>query len=217
FIAELHHRRPDVIEKLDFDDGFEPASCHTYRTSNDVGLSQWGVEHAVGAELTLQTRSQLEHTTLSLDQFLGKILFAAAVGDVFSEDDDPLVTPHLVFQTRVDQIGHRFRGWSLLGFAIGGSNYRCYRELSFKRRRGRIQVRRVNKSCNRFLNRGRRFQSPIACFLNFMLNFLMKEVDSVLVEDSLSNQEPVHAGKRIALCVSLTFLFWPVEAFVIRE
>ena len=66
--------------------------------ADDVGFGQRRIEDAVGAELALQSRGEFEDAALAFDLLLLDVLFAAAVGDVFAEDDDALVAPHLVAQ-----------------------------------------------------------------------------------------------------------------------
>ena len=56
------------------------------------------VEHALRAELALQSGGQLEDAALALHHLLAQIFFAAAIGDVFAENDDALVALHLIAQ-----------------------------------------------------------------------------------------------------------------------
>src|SRR4029077_9650228 len=59
-IAQLHHGRPDVIEKLDFDHRLESASSHPRGTSDYVGLGQRRVKYAIRAESKVQSFGQIE-------------------------------------------------------------------------------------------------------------------------------------------------------------
>src|SRR5580698_5080919 len=119
FVAQLHHRRPDVIEELDFNYWFESASCHARGASYDIGFCQGRIEDAVSPEFHLQSGGQLEDSAFAFYQLPLYVLFAAGVGDVFAEDDNPLVTPHLIAQCGVDELRHGLglRGGTL---AIGG-------------------------------------------------------------------------------------------------
>src|SRR5579862_1911430 len=87
-IANLHHRRPDVIEELNLDHWLQPTRGHTGGAPHDGGLSKRSVEHPVIAKLALQAERQLEDSALTLDQLALQIFFAAAVGNVFAKDHD---------------------------------------------------------------------------------------------------------------------------------
>ncbi len=52
------------------------------------------IENAIGAEFALQTRGGFEYAALPFHG--GKLFFAAAIRDVFAEDDDALVVLHFV-------------------------------------------------------------------------------------------------------------------------
>ena len=52
-VADLHHRRPDVVEELDLDHRTEAARGHPDRAADDSGLGQRAVEDTTGAEATL--------------------------------------------------------------------------------------------------------------------------------------------------------------------
>src|SRR6266567_5555693 len=105
-IAELVHRRPDVIKELYFHHRFQPARGHAYGASHNVGFGQGRVENTVSAKLHLQPRRQLEHATLAFDLLLFQIFFAAAIGNVFAKDHNAVVATHFIFQADVDQFGH---------------------------------------------------------------------------------------------------------------
>src|SRR5207302_4462776 len=84
-VAQLHHRRPYVIEKLDFDHGLKSARSHASSASYDIGLGQRGIKYAIRTEIALQAESQLEYAAFSFDKFLLEIFFSAAVGHIFAE------------------------------------------------------------------------------------------------------------------------------------
>src|SRR3954451_17105140 len=70
FAAKLHHGGPDVIEELYFDDRLQSALGHAGGSAHDVGFRDRRVENAIGSEVALQTRCQLEYSALAFDQFL---------------------------------------------------------------------------------------------------------------------------------------------------
>ena len=106
-VANLHHRGPDVIEKLDLDHRLHPARGHADRAPDDGGFGQRRVEAARGAEHDLQSLRRLEHAALAFD--LLETGFAAAIGDVLAEHDDALVAAHLFMQREIDGVDHRPR------------------------------------------------------------------------------------------------------------
>src|SRR5580700_2861933 len=87
-VADLHHRRPDVVEELNFDDGLQPARGHASGAADYSSLGERRIENAVIAEFVLQAEGKFEHPAFALDQLLPEVLFAAAIGDVFAEDHD---------------------------------------------------------------------------------------------------------------------------------
>src|SRR5262249_13441732 len=106
FVPDLVVGGPDVIKKLDLHYRFEPARRHAHGAPYDVGLRQRRVVNALAPELALQAGGELEDAALALDLLLLQVVFAAAVGNVFAEDDDTLIPAHLVLQTGVDQVRH---------------------------------------------------------------------------------------------------------------
>ena len=65
---------------------------------NDVGFGERRVEDAVVAEFALQAEGELEDAAFPFHLLLLEILFAAAIGNVFAEDDDAFVALHFVAQ-----------------------------------------------------------------------------------------------------------------------
>src|ERR1700683_1707578 len=63
-VAKLHHRRPDVVEELNFNYGLEPARGHADRAADDVGFGERSIEHAVGAVLALEPGGRLKNAAL---------------------------------------------------------------------------------------------------------------------------------------------------------
>ena len=85
-IAQLMHRRPDVVEELHLDHWLESARGHADGAADDVGFRQAGVVDAVGAELPLQPGGELEDTALAFHQAIAQLLILAGIGDVLAED-----------------------------------------------------------------------------------------------------------------------------------
>src|ERR1700730_17470112 len=81
FVANLHHRGPDVVEELDFDDWLEAAGRHARRAPYTRCLGERSVEHAIVAELALQAEGELKDSAFAFDQLALQVFFAAAVGD----------------------------------------------------------------------------------------------------------------------------------------
>ena len=98
-VAQLHHRRPDVVEELDLDDRLDAARRHADRAADDVGLGERRVEHAVVAEHPLQAVRHLEDAALALDERQRRL--PARVGDVLAEDDDARVALISSFSVRL--------------------------------------------------------------------------------------------------------------------
>src|ERR1700691_5253736 len=111
FVANLHHGGPDVVEELNLDYWFQSARSHARGPTHNGGLGQRRVEDAVGAELVLQAEGEFEDSAFAFHQLALQVLFAAAIGHVFTEDHDALVALHFVAQSYVDQVGHGFRSW----------------------------------------------------------------------------------------------------------
>src|SRR5208337_1961111 len=91
FVAQLHHRRPDVIEELDLNHRLQAANGHPGGAADDGGFCQRRIEYPVGAELDLQARRQLEDSALSFYLLLLQVLLATGVGYVLPEDEDTFV------------------------------------------------------------------------------------------------------------------------------
>ena len=128
-VAQLHHRRPDVVEELNFDDWLEPPHGHADGAADDGRLRDGRVEHALVAELLLQPVRQPEDAAFTR-HYLERVP-PARVRDVFAEDDDARVAGHLVFERAVDGGDHRV-----------GLAFRTGRRVEGRRRR--IDVRRVD-------------------------------------------------------------------------
>src|SRR4051812_45771843 len=68
-VAHLHHRRPDVIEKLNLNDWLQAPGRHTDASADDVRLGQRRIEHARAAKKPLKSMRDLEHAPLTRDVF----------------------------------------------------------------------------------------------------------------------------------------------------
>ena len=66
FIANLHHRRPDVVEKLYLDDRLEPAQRHSDGSTDNPRLGDRRIPHAVTPVHALESHGRLEDAALSL-------------------------------------------------------------------------------------------------------------------------------------------------------
>ena len=109
-IADLHHRRPDVVEELNFHHRLQPADGHADGAAHNAGLRQRGVVAARAAKLPLQAVGDFEDSALAFH--LGQIAFMAAVGNVLAENHDARIASHLILQAGIDEIHHR------LGLAV---------------------------------------------------------------------------------------------------
>src|ERR1700733_11039686 len=58
----------------------------------------------------LDCRPKVRLKTPPFHQLLTEIFFAAAVSDIFAEDDDAFVALHFVAERRVDEVRHGFGG-----------------------------------------------------------------------------------------------------------
>ena len=142
-VAQLHHRRPDVVEELNLDHRLQLANGHADAATDDGRLGERRVEDAILAVRALQAVRHLEDAALAGHDLQG--LLPAGVRDVLAEDDDARIVRHLVFQRPVDGGDHR------VGLALGVRR-------RVERRRGRIDVGRVDPERGRFLRRFRRLQ-----------------------------------------------------------
>ena len=107
-VANLHERRPDVVEELDLDDRLQPAQRHADGAADDVGLGERRVEHAVAAEPPLQAVRHLEDAALAGDQL------ASASSRLASATSSPKTTMRGLraissFERGVDGAHHRVR------------------------------------------------------------------------------------------------------------
>jgi hypothetical protein len=106
-VANLHHRRPDVVEELDLDDRLQAAHRHADRTPDDVRLRERCIEHPVIPELPLQSVGGLEDTALA--GHLVDDVALARIGDVLTEHHHQRVALHFVVQRAIDRRDHRHR------------------------------------------------------------------------------------------------------------
>src|SRR5579884_313215 len=67
-VANLHHRRPDVVEKLNLGDRFQSACGQPNGAPDDAGLRYRRVEAARAAEFTLQISSRFKDAAFALDR-----------------------------------------------------------------------------------------------------------------------------------------------------
>ncbi len=67
-VAQLHHRRPDVVEELNLDDRLQPTDGHADGAADDRRFSDGRVEDAIVAELCLEPVRQAEDAALARHQ-----------------------------------------------------------------------------------------------------------------------------------------------------
>src|ERR1700726_1514866 len=94
FVANLHHRGPDIIEELHFSDRLHAADSHANRAAGNGSLRERRIKDAIRSETPLQPGGRFEDTPFALD--LLQILFAAAIGHVFAEHYDSGIPLHFV-------------------------------------------------------------------------------------------------------------------------
>src|SRR5579862_1293272 len=70
FVANLHHRRPDVVEELNLDYWLQSASGHAGGSAHNGSFGEWRIENPVRPELALQAKGQLENPAFALYQLL---------------------------------------------------------------------------------------------------------------------------------------------------
>src|ERR1700739_3802742 len=78
FVANLHHRGPDVVKELHFSDRLQAADSHANRPSGNGRLRQRRIKDAIRSETPLQPGRGFEDSPFALE--LLQILFAAAIG-----------------------------------------------------------------------------------------------------------------------------------------
>ena len=140
FAADLHVRRPEVVEELHFRDRTQPAERHTHAQADDGRLRQRGVEHPLGPELALESVAHLEDAALALH--FGQRFLPAGVGHILPEHHHPRVALQLGAQGGVDQVHHRPR------FRAGGEP-----GLGPERRRAGVHPRAVQVVVDALLRR----------------------------------------------------------------
>src|SRR5207253_8462955 len=104
FVPDLHHRRPDIIEKLNLDDGLEASRRHAHGATDDTRLRKLRVEAACAAKLPLQAVGDFEDSAFTLD--FRQLVLVAAVGYVFAKHHHARVPAHLIAQAQIDQVHH---------------------------------------------------------------------------------------------------------------
>src|ERR1700682_1228525 len=107
FIANLHHRWPDVVEKLNLRNRLEAARCHPNCSTDDARFRQGCVKLAVGAEFSLQAGGCFENTPFPF--YVSKISFPTNIGHVLSKNNDALVTQHFIRERSRHRLNHSSR------------------------------------------------------------------------------------------------------------
>src|SRR6266542_1785617 len=95
-VANLHHRRPDIIKKLDLHHRLQPPRRHTHGSAHDAGLGKLRVVAAGTAELALKPVRRFEHPTFAL--YPGQLVFVTAVGHVLTKHNHARIATHFIAQ-----------------------------------------------------------------------------------------------------------------------
>src|SRR5882724_701286 len=103
-VANLMHRRPDVIEELDLNYRLQSARSHANSATDNVGLGERRIKNARAAKLPLQVGGDLKHAAFAFNFVQG--LFTRTISNVFAKDNDVRVASHFGVQTTVDQVNH---------------------------------------------------------------------------------------------------------------
>ena len=182
-VANLHHRRPDVIEELDLDDRLEAAGRHADRPADDAGFGERRVEHPIVAVQTLQAVRQLEDAALARHD--RQRFLAAGFRDVLAEHDDARIARHLVLERAIDRRHHR------VGLAL-----RLRRRLEGARRR--VDVRREQPERGGVLRRLRRGQRRERRVVDFLLYLRRHCCDLGVGREAVLAEELREARDRVA-------------------
>ena len=184
FVSELHHRRPDVIEELNFDTGFIPTIAMPLARPT-IDASAIGVlKHRELPNSACRPAVSLKTPPLPLTSL--QMTFPAAIGNVFAKHDNAVVPPHLFAQRQVDQVRHDAR------FALG---LRRHVELSDVGSTVSEYKWRITVSGSR--RRG--FQCALRVFQNSAIDLAGDPFEFVRVQNSLLQQKCRKRHQRIAL------------------
>ncbi len=201
-VADLHHRRPDVVEELNLHHRLELPRRHPDRAPDDAGFGEGGVEHSVVAVKPLQAVRQLEHPALAFDDRQRRGL--TGIRDVLPEDDDARLARHFVLEGAVDRLDHG------VGLAFG-----LRRRL--ERRRARIHVGRIEPQLRRALGRLRRSQGRERRLVHFAFHS-GEDLEHFLVGGQAGgSQELGKADDWIALGFGLALGRRLVQPLIVRQ
>src|SRR6266481_4136916 len=202
FIADLHHGGPDVVEELNFGDGFHASGGHADCPAHDACFSEGRVEDSVGAIFALESCGGFEDAALPF--YVLEIFLAAGVGNVFAEDGDAFVAGHFVLQRGGDHFDHGL--WATVELGLGGED-----------RRGGINVGRIDVLIDGGNFRRRGGQGLVGGFADFAVDLGFEGFDFLLVHQAFANQEEGELGKRVAAGFAFAFFSGLVELFVVGE
>ena len=187
-VADLHHRRPDIVEELDLDHRLELAHGHADRAADDARLGQRRVEDPIVAEHPLQSVRQLEHAALARHQ--RQRLLPAGVGHVLAEHDDVRIARHFVLQGAVDGRHHG------VGLAFGPRR-------GVEGRRGRVDIGRVDPELGALLFRPRRGERLHRGLVDFLIDLAGDGFERLRLRQVVLGQELLEPGNGIALRLRL--------------
>ena len=160
-------------------------------------------------EFGLQAGGELEDSALALELPCPQRFVARRVGNIFAEDDDAVVPPHLVLQAQVDQLSHgalgRVRGLRLLGKValVGG-----------------LQILGVLVAQNRSMRclGQHRLHCAVRGALHLFIHLLLQAVDALRVEKSFAQQPHLlHLRNRVARVLDLHLCVAAIVALIVGE
>ena len=105
FVAHLHEGRPDVVGELDLDHGHVAGRAHAARDSENRSLRQGGIHATRLAEFVGDAFCHAEDAALG-------------ILDVLSPHDDLGIATHLLPQSRIDRVHHRYPRVDELGLRL---------------------------------------------------------------------------------------------------
>ncbi len=156
-VAQLHHRRPDVVEELNLHHRLDAPRRHPDGPPNDVGFGQRRVEHPRAAVGLLQAVRHLEHTALALH--FRKLGFVCGIRHVLTEHDNARVARHFIFHGVVDGRHHGVGLGSFFGWAV---------EPGARR----VDVGRIHEVARSVFGRLRGLEGGVCGFVHFRIHGL---------------------------------------------
>ena len=201
-VANLHHGRPDVVEKLYLHDRLHSAHGHADGAADDVGFGQRRIEDARRAESPLQSPGGFEYAALALH--VGQVLLAAAIGHVLAENHDARVALQFIGQRGGHHLDH--------GLDLAGKS-----RLGFKRARARIDVGRVHPAQNGIFRRRLGRQGAVGGRDDFLVGGSFQRLQLFFVDNALAHQKQTKARDGIALRVGFQLRGGAIKLLVVGK